>query len=393
MNKIDKIIKSGLCLGCGLCEAICTDEKCEMKLSTDGFYSPIFNQAITKKEEKQILMCCPAVHVENKKNTGVWGKIEQLSEAWAVDPEIRKKGSSGGVITSLAIYLLESGSVNGVLHVGVCDDSYLYNHLKVSRTKEEIIRNAASRYAPALIFNELKKILDSSPDVYAFIGKPCDIAGVKNFLTAFPQYKNRIKYFLAIFCAGMPSYLGTRKLLELTGTNEEPYSIKYRGDGWPGLFEAKFKNRPPFQISYDDSWGKVLGTYLGYRCKICPDGIGLLADIAFGDSWNEKNGYPDFEESDGRSFVMIRTEIGSELFAKALLEQNIIPRELDIKKLKVVQYYQYQRRIIIGYRILVVQILTGMLLNFKGLGIYSIMWKASKVSGIENMIGYCQAIY
>jgi hypothetical protein len=49
--------------------------------------------------------------------------------------------------------------------------------------------------------------------------------------------------------------------------------------------------------------------------------------------------------------------------------------------------YQYQRRLLVGYRILSIQLLTGMLLRFKGLGIFNLMLKADKINGARNMIG------
>lgn len=387
MNTIDKIIKHGLCLGCGLCETISTREKCEMKLNDDGFYEPQFKNKISTEQTNLILKSCPGIHVESQHNSGVWGSIKQISEAWSADSLIRKKASSGGVISTLAIYLLDSQKVDCILQVGVRDDSYLYNTLRVSRTREDILRNAASRYSPALIFNKIIEILDSSNEKYAFIGKPCDIAGIKNFIIEFPQYKNRIIYFLAIFCAGMPSYNGTKELLNISGSTESPLFLKYRGDGWPGFFEAKYKDKPTFKMSYDDSWGKVLNRYLNFRCKICPDGIGLLADIAVGDSWNTKNGYPDFEERDGRSFVMLRTDNGLNLFEDAIHNQKIISQNLDISKISEMQNYQYKRRLMSGYRILPVYFFTGMILNFKGLGILKLMLQTNKVKGLKESYG------
>jgi coenzyme F420 hydrogenase subunit beta len=389
MNKIDKIVSTGLCLGCGLCETIATSKKCEMKLNDKGFYYPHFKETISKTIEKEILNCCPAIHVEGdiKNNSSPWGNNVGVYDAWSTDKEIRKKGSSGGVLTALAVYLIESNRVDAILQVGVKKDSFLHNTLKISKTRNDAVQNAASRYAPALVFNDLIEILDHSQDTYGFIGKPCDIAGVKNFINEYPKYKGRITYFLTLFCAGMPSYNGTKEVLKLSGNTEEPVELKYRGDGWPGLFEAKYKNKPPFQMTYNDSWGKVLGKHLGLRCKICPDGIGLLADISVGDSWETKDGYPDFEENDGRSFVMIRTEKGKELFNAALNDQQIVSQPLDINKVSKIQAYQYKRRLLAGYRILPVQLMKGMPLKFRGLGLQKLMWKANKREGLGNMIG------
>lgn len=89
------------------------------------------------------------------------------------------------------------------------------------------------------------------------------------------------------------------------------------GEVWPGNFCAKFENGDKYEVSYNDSWGKILGKSLGFRCKICPDGIGMLADVAVGDSWNTKDGYPDFTESDGKCFCMIRTDKGQQIMNAA----------------------------------------------------------------------------
>ena len=208
--------------------------------------------------------------------------------------------------------------VNGILQVRVQDDTYLYNKLYISRTREDVLKCNSSRYAPALVFPDIINILESKPDdVYAFIGKPCDIVGLKNLIAKYPQYKERIKYYLSIFCAGMPSYNATQKALDTFGREEEPVILRYRGAGWPVFFKATYADGTSSMMSYNDSWGKILGRDLGFRCKICPDGIGMLADISSGDSWNTKNGYPDFTEADGKNFCFVRTTRGKNLIEKA----------------------------------------------------------------------------
>ncbi len=60
-------------------------------------------------------------------------------------------------------------------------------------------------------------------------------------------------------------------------------SLKYRGDGWPDYFHAVWQDGSEFKLTNNKSCGKVLGRQVGFRCKICPDGVGMLADIAVGD--------------------------------------------------------------------------------------------------------------
>ena len=267
------------------------------------------------------------------------------------------------------------------------EGSSIYNELKVSHNREDIFNNAQSRYAPSLTLSRIKQVLDSSDEIYAYIGKPCDIAGIRSFLLAYPQYKERIKYTISIFCAGMPSYNATQKVYEQSGKTEEPISIKYRGEGWPGNFKAVWKDGTKFETSYNDSWGKVLGRNLGFRCKICPDGIGMLADIAVGDSWNTKNGYPDFTEADGRNFCFLRSQNGLQLFNDALKAGYIECRELDAEKVKYMQAYQYDRRHMVPWRVLAANVFSGFLLHFRGLGLLNLMLKSNKKRGMKELYG------
>ncbi len=384
---IDKIKKFDLCLGCGLCESVLKENKCKMVLDSRGFYKPKLEYPLSKDEKDLIKKICPGIHVETMPNEGAWGSMKFIAEAWATDSVIRHKAASGGVVTSLAIFLLEHHWVDAILQVGVKETSYLYNELKVSRTREEIIANAQSRYAPALIFNRIIDILERSEESFAFIGKPCDIAAMQNFLKSFPQYCGRIKYYISIFCAGMPSYEASKIAFRKSGHKDEPISLKYRGDGWPGNFKAIFKDGSVFEMSYNESWSTILSGTRGFRCKICPDGIGMLADIAVGDSWSTKDGYPDFTEAEGKCFCMVRTNIGSDIMKEAEKSGYINVSSLDINKVKDQQRYQYERRKLTGWRLLPVQLVSGFLLKFRGLGIYRQACTAKIKLGLANSMG------
>lgn len=382
---IKRIVKNGFCVGCGLCQSVLGNDNCKIKLFDNGFYYPVIthktvNDGIVRK-------ICPGIRVNDNRKHGAWGYVKEVAEAWSTNKQLRFKAASGGVSSALATYLIEKGLVDGILQTGLKGGSFLYNELKISRTKEDIYNNAQSRYAPSLTLSNFKQVLDSSNDTYAFIGKPCDIAGIKNFMKVFPQYKNRIKFTISIFCAGMPSYNATKKVWEQSGRTDSPVYVKYRGEGWPGNFKAVWQDGSKYEISYNDSWGKVLGRDLGLRCKICPDGIGMLADIAVGDSWNTKNGYPDFAEAEGRNFCFIRTKAGSELFNAAKRDGYIEGRELDESKVKDMQAYQYDRRHMAAWRIIAANLMSFFMLNFKGLGLIALAKQSNKKRGIKEIIG------
>lgn len=389
MSTIEKIKKNQLCLGCGLCEAI-ESENCKMTLTARGFYEPKFKD-VSIANEKIIKSICPGITIQandKQSHKSIWGDVVSVSNAWAKDDEIRKTSSSGGVTSALAIYLLESGKVDAILQVGVDDNTYLYNRLRISRTKEDVLKCNASRYAPAAVFNDILSIFESTgDDVFAFIGKPCDIAAMQNLLRVYPKYQNRVGYYLSIFCAGMPTYNATKQALATFGKKEEPVRLQYRGNGWPGFFTATYSDGSSCRMTYNESWGKILGRTLGFRCKICPDGIGMLADIASGDSWNTKDGYPDFTEGDGKNFCFIRTQRGQELFDDAVKAGYVESEMLNVADVNDMQRYQYERRHIVGWRIAAVQIVTLGFLHYKGLGFYHTALCANYKKGIIEMKG------
>lgn len=360
-----------------------------MSLTEEGGYEPVFSNSSNKNDT--IKSICPGITIQTNNrqlHKTIWGDVVAVSNAWASNPALRASSSSGGVTSALAIYLLESKQVDAILHVGVSEDTYLYNKLHISKTSEDVLKHNASRYAPAMVFNDILNIFETTgDDVFAFIGKPCDIAGLQNLLRVYPKYQNKIRFYLAIFCAGMPTYNATKQVLATFGRSEAPVRLQYRGNGWPGYFTATYKDGTSCRMTYNESWGKILGRALGFRCKICPDGIGMLADISSGDSWNTKDGYPDFTEDDGRNFCFIRTRRGQELFDEAQKAGYVKAEKLNIADVKDMQRYQYERRHMVGWRIAAVQLITMGLLDFKGLGFYHTALRANYGQGINEMKG------
>ncbi len=377
-----------MCLGCGLC-SILTNDKISIKIDERGYYVPTIEVPLSKEENIKIKRACPGIHMEGKKgqNNNVWGSVVDVLKGHSLSPAIRYHGASGGVVTSLAISLIAEGVVDYILQVGIKDGSVLENELKVSKTKEDVIRCAQSRYAPAITLGYLKKYLTENDGNFAFIGKPCDIAGLKNFFALYPEYKKKCIVTISIFCAGMPNYNATRDGYEGSGRIEEPISIQYRGDGCPGFFTAKWNDGYEYKVSYTDSWKRFLGRNLNFRCKVCPDGVGLLSDISVGDAWSTINGYPDFEESEGESLVVIRNSLGYRILEMARRKNYVTMDKLEIDKLKEIQTFQYQRRIVMGWRLLPLYILKPRLFSFKNMGIICSFSKCSMMNGLRELKG------
>ena len=351
------IVDNGFCAGCGLCVALSDNTSASMKFSRNGYLRPDEVRINNSDRINIIQDCCPGYvvgHSSDKEANGyhaTWGPLIGVRTGHAVDPEIHHKGSSGGVISSLCNYLLETKQVSFVAQIAVSQDDPLRNDIQISRTREDVLRAAGSRYAPSAPLENIYKLLDTG-ETFAFVGKPCDVAALRRYAKYEPRIAKQIPYMFSFMCAGVPSLLGTHELLEKMGADKNKLiSFRYRGDGWPGMAKAEQQDGQIFETDYNSSWGTVLNKHLQFRCKICPDGTGEFADVVCADAWYGKDGYPDFTERDGRSLILSRTPAGERLINQAM-QAAISVEPLDVNEISLMQPYQVSRKQMVLARLL-----------------------------------------
>jgi coenzyme F420 hydrogenase subunit beta len=319
-----------LCLGCGVCFSVCPEHKIQLVDVEDEGIRPIV-QSGTCGGCTTCLTACPGITMslppERKtasaapeRSSQKWGTVIEVWEGYASDPQIRFRGSSGGLCTALSIFCLERGLAGGVLHIGSEPNRPWMNCTYHSVNREELITRTGSRYAPASPANGLQHI-ENSADRSVFIGKPCDVAGLKMAQAFRPELAHKTALSIGFFCAGTPSTRGTLDFLEQYRVKPEDIAeLRYRGMGWPGAARISFKDirRQPIEVPYSQSWG-FIQKYRPFRCYLCPDLTAEFADISVGDPWYREAG----EDEPGRSLILIRTERGREIFRQAIQEGYI----------------------------------------------------------------------
>lgn len=337
------------CTGCGLCKAL---QLCELHTDPKGFSQPKY---CTDTLEK----VCPVsgIHTQKLDLKDIWGKNEAVYLGWSNDIALRDKASSGGIISEVARFLLVNKKIDGVIHVGADPSTPTKTKIFISQTPEEVTSHCGSRYCISSPLSEIDKL--EKEKKYAFIGKPCDIVALRNYMEFAPDYRDRIPYLISFFCMGLPSDDAQKKLLDRLNCSECK-SLHYRGNGWPGYATGIDKNGQTHSITYEESWGKILGRDLMPSCKFCIDGIGEMADISCGDAWYlTEDNKPDFREHDGRNIIFARTVTGNTLL-KEMQSKNIITLEeyLEYKtELPYIQTSQWNRRREMKYRILAMKLL------------------------------------
>lgn len=115
----------------------------------------------------------------------------------------------------------------------------------------------------------------------------------------------------------------------------------------------------------------------------------MLADIVCADAWCESdNGYPSFEEKEGRSLILSRTLNGSELIAKAITSGYISGVEdYRLEALKNIQPYQYNRKHTILARLLPLRLSGVNTPEFIGFSLFRLLLTTSPVVTIKAIAG------
>jgi coenzyme F420 hydrogenase subunit beta len=309
-------------MGCGACANACQSEAIQLVDILDQGIRPVVDKEKCK-ECGECVQVCPGVRISHQPFNGQtvpelcesWGPVLEVWEGYAADPEIRFKGSSGGVATALALFCLEKERVSGVLHIGANSEVPLQNVPVFSKSREELLAHVGSRYSPAAPCEKLNWIRESRyPSV--FVGKPCDVVALRKSQAVNSELDEKIRLAISIFCAGTPATEGTYNLIsELGVKSEQVDEIRYRGCGWPGATTVKIKGSKDQmrQMAYDESWGRILSNYSQFRCRLCPDATGEFADISCGDPW-----YREVQPGEeGWSLVVVRTERGRRILQEA----------------------------------------------------------------------------
>lgn len=335
--KLSDVVDWRLCTGCGACAYACPEGRVQLIDYSDEGIRPLVDEQDCGSC-RQCLDMCPGVQSDFSERSipigsgashrfiKEWGPVVAMFEGHATDPEIRFKGSSGGVLTAIGAYCLEVIGMHGVLHIAQDPDDPLRNLTKMSQKREDLLAATGSRYSPASVCNGLGMV-ESAPSQCVVIGKPSEISAVRNARKMRPELDRKVGVTLSFFCAESPSTRGTVDLLEKLNVDPSAVSdLRYRGCGWPGHF-APIRDgeiEPCKKVTYRESWA-FLQAYRPWSVQLWPDGTGEVADISCGDPWYDE---PDGENV-GFSLVVARTQRGREIVEGAMRDGylDLVPAE------------------------------------------------------------------
>lgn len=348
---LDQIVENGLCIGCGLCRSIAGPQQIDLVMTPEGRERPVARHELNQATLARINAVCPGTRIggadprassETAQTHTVWGSAESLSIGYAGDPSVRFRGSTGGILTALGQYLLISGRVKFILHVGASKSAPMRSERCLSFDAASVLENAGSRYGPAAALVDFSKILDRR-EPFALIAKPCDITAVRSLGKIDERVDRFMRYALTLVCGGASDLAKSEEVLQRFGVAENELSLfRYRGHGNPGPTRVETKDGRVFELTYQQLWEDEAKWMIQPRCKICPDAIGQVADIAASDVW--PGGGPTGED-EGFNGIIVRTKRGLDLYEAAVAAGAIlIERAVKFADFDLFQPHQVNKR-------------------------------------------------
>ena len=318
-NNVEITNELDLCISCEICHAVCPYDAITFILQKGKFIPKIDIKKCTNCG--LCLKLCPGIDLDpdkirekpNQFSDSLIGPIIDCYTAYCNNPDIRSKSTSGGLITSLIINLLEDKIYDSAFVLQF--DRYKEEpaRLKEIKKPEEIINSSKSKYIPASIYNVIKTINENREKKYIIVGTPCQIYGLKKFLKHNKISENNY-LFLGLFCDKTLNY-NLIKFYEkkYKNRNEKIEKFLYRTkekNGWPGDTKIFFNSGRSIIINRSLRM-KLKKFFQVYRCLFCLDKLNKHADISFGDCY-----LPMKKDINGKSNIIVRTKKGEEILDK-----------------------------------------------------------------------------
>lgn len=300
------------CTGCMACVGKCKKNAIEIK---DDIIS--YNAVI---DEHKCINCglCQKVCPNNQK----LDLIQPISwnEGWATDG-LRINASSGGIASEIMRKFVVDGG-----YVAAClfkNGEFVFD---ITNKQEDLNKFVGSKYVksnPKGIYDKIIEKLRNNSKVL-FIGLPCQVAGLKNFILGLSADKIESLYTVDLICHGTPSTKILNKFLAEKNINiKKVEDIRFRQKTKFGLSIEdkiqKYKNTTP--IGVQDMYTFAFLTSLDYteNCYTCNYAtLGRVSDVTIGDSWGSN--LPDEEQGKGVSLILCQTEKGINLIEKSRLK-------------------------------------------------------------------------
>lgn len=314
------------CTGCSACMVSCPQNAITMVSDEKGFKYP-------KIELSRCVNCDLCIEVCPMEKIRPQSMVKGVYAVQHKDLNVLKESTSGGMFTAISDYILKKG---GIIYGAMFDEDMLVRHMRVD-SHEQRNRMRGSKYVQSDlkdIFKDIKKDLVDGK-IVLFVGTPCQIDGLKNFLSV--QYDRLV--CLDLICHGVPSPLIFKEHLSFLSSkyNTKIMDYKFRSKkwGWHKHIEIIYgENKDYFLTPYTDLWKSLYYSRVIMRpsCNQCRySNLNRCGDITIGDCRGIDKITQKYDSYNGVTLTIINTVKGSEIFEE--LKENLEICSVNIEDL------------------------------------------------------------
>lgn len=314
INIKSAILDKDLCSGCGGCVGVCPTGA--LIIDSKKSFKPEFDAAFCTQCGLCYEVCPGKGYPVNKMATEscddatkmhlTYGPVRHFWLGHSTDPNIRLESASGGVATSLLVYLLTTKQVEAVVVV-IMEDGYPVPVL--TDDPEVVVSARASKYSPVplmRIIEELKK----NPRKIAMTVTPCQLAAFHMATAKLKKIRDCLVLSIGLFCGQVKDYESVSCIAATLGIRY-PGEAKflgwrcgpYPGSAWFEMEDGTQKEKPLYPC-----YSIAVPHYALHRCFLCPDGGNWLADMTLGDIHGE-----GMDET----VIVCRTGVGEQILRTA----------------------------------------------------------------------------
>jgi coenzyme F420 hydrogenase subunit beta len=241
----------------------------------------------------------------------------------------RENASSGGFGTWIFTELLRLGHIDSVIHVKESHNTEKLFEYRVSRSTDEIIEGAKTKYYPVEL-SEVLKVIKNNYGKYAVIGVPSFIMELRLLSKHDSDIRNRIKFYIGLVCGHQKSTKFADLLAWQCGIKPgDLKSIDFRKklDYGPssayavevcGLINGQVKTvTREMKNIYGGDWGK--GLFKVKASDFSDDVMNETADLTLGDAW-----LPEYtKDNKGNNILVVRNPVINQIIQNAIDHKRV----------------------------------------------------------------------
>ncbi|MEJ2248289.1 MAG: Coenzyme F420 hydrogenase/dehydrogenase, beta subunit C-terminal domain [Candidatus Lokiarchaeota archaeon] len=308
---VSLVYEAGVCCNCGWCSSICpvnaliieadnfeiNEDKC---IKCGLCFSQCPRSFLINESYKNIIN----LNKKSKFSEKIGGHINTYSASTKKD-QIKKVCQDGGIVTTIAEYLLENKIVEAVVAVKHSKELWRPEPVIVEKV-EDLYETAGTKYANAPTLNIIEKA--RAYNKIAVVGVPCMMKAIVkgNLFPSRIPFFNNIEYKIGLFCMESFSYENIKKLTSEIFDKDVNELTKMNID--KGKFIITLKSGEEVNIAL-----KEVQSYARDICHYCDDLTSEYADISVGSIGSQS----------GWSSVITRSEKGDQLY-KDIVKSGLI---------------------------------------------------------------------